>query len=876
MAQEKVLEFGIGINAWSKAFERISKESETLGTKYNNLILDGYEQYKKAQEELADKISKGAELNISEAQNKVKELGDSLKLALKQKLVVDTKEAFDNIVSNGAKAFAGFYTLKNAFGKYVSAAASFEEDINSVKNPLSLSQEQTKAYENAIKNLARTTPTATSELIAISQVLVQNGVNASNLNEITALANKVAISFRLDSIKAAELTGKLSQMGLKADEINLLAGQIHNLGESLQTNPQAILNAVGKLGESGKQIGFSLEQTAALSGALNSLGVGANESEKAIEKLYESFAKGDNNALLQMGIYPADFANALKQNVDVALQAFMKMISKYDSHTQKQLLTSLVGAKESTALLKLAQNMDVYTEAKKKMNDINTSSKLDGEVEAAQQGFNNQLKIFNNSVTDLWQNIGNALLPTISTLLDYLTKGIHLVSDFTANHQTLTQIVVGGVSALVAYKNALFAIESGKSVFKLIGLPITTLNECVKLATLLNRSYNASFNPSIFTKMKNALFTYTVAVESSTIKQRRAINNLFFDIPKIAKNSLSKINPMSLIKSSNKALKTYASHLLLYSKAQSLAFANITKSATLNLVSMPSRLFKAVTSFNPLAFIKSSFLTIPKLIASVSSGAINVILGAFNVLRVACLTNPIGLVISAIAGIGFAVWKNWDIIKSFFSGVYDGFSSAFAPITESLAPTFNAIGIGIDWVWDKTKGFFSFFTTQTEHSSEQLESAKSAGERFGQGLAKVFEIIPMAIKGAIDIIKELIDWIHKAYDYTVGLIDKASEITGSIGDSISDAWDSTKKAFSNGFGLWGDDEQKVIKNTQVNELIKLNAEYDKAKQEQVINNQNKQKSITDNKQVNIYVDNQQSAQEIAAIVQTQNYSFADF
>ncbi|ULO01377.1 phage tail tape measure protein [Campylobacter sp. RM5004] len=672
--------------------------------------------------------------------------------------MVDTKEAFDNIVSNGTKAFAGFYTLKNTFGKYVSAAASFEEGINSIKNPLALSEEQKKAYENAIKNLARTTPTATSELIAMSGALIQNGVSASSLNEMTTLTNKVAIGFGLDSTKAAELTGKLHQMWLKADEINLLAGQIHNLGESLQTNPQAILNVVDKLGESGKQIGFSLEQTAALSGALNSLGVGANESEKAIEKLYESFAKGDNNAFLQMGIDPQDFANALKQNTDVTLQAFMKMISKYDSHTQKQLLTSLVGAKESTALLKLAHNMDIYTKAKKKMNDANAKSKLDGEVAAVQQGFNNQLKVFNNSVTDLWQNIGNALLPTVSTLLDYLTSGIQLVSDFTANHQTLTQVIVGGVSALVAYKSALFALESGKNIFKLIGLPITALNERIKLSAFLARGTGTAMQTS-------------------------------------SKLSISSIWAVS------------------------------------------------------------------------------------RALTLACASNPIGLIITAIVGIGFAVWKNWDIIKSFFSGVYDGFMSAFAPITESLTPTFNTIGNVISWVWDKIKAFFSFFTTQTEYSSEQLENARSTGERFGQGLAKAFEIVMMPVRGLIYLMQELISWITKAYDYTVGLIDKASEIKSKIGDSIGDAWDNTKKAFSTGFGLWGDDEpkveQKAIKNTQVNELIKLNVEYDKAKQEQVINNQNKQKSITDNKQINIYVDNQQSAQEIATIVQAQDYSFAD-
>lgn len=347
-------------------------------------------------------------------------------------------------------------------------------------------------------------------------------------------------------------------------------------------------------------------------------------------------------------------------------------------------------------------------------------------------------------------------MPTVSTLLDYLTRGIHLVSDFTANHQTLTQIVVGGVSALVAYKSALFALESGKNIFKLIGLSITALNERVKLSTLLARGMGTAMQTS-------------------------------------SKLSISSIWAVS------------------------------------------------------------------------------------RALTLACASNPIGLILTAIVAVGVAVWKNWDIIKSFFSGVYDGFSSAFAPITESLTPTFNTIGSAISWVWDKIKAFFSFFTTKTEYSSEQLESARSVGERFGQGLAKAFEIVTMPVRGLIYLMQELISWITKAYDYTVGLIDKASEIKSKIGDSIGDAWDNTKKAFSTGFGLWGDDEveQKTIKNTQVNELVKLNAEYDKAKQEQVINNQNKQKSITDNKQINIYVDNQQSAQEIATIVQAQDYSFAD-
>ncbi|MCV5421099.1 hypothetical protein OFN47_30770, partial [Escherichia coli] len=59
------------------------------------------------------------------------------------------------------------------------------------------------------------------------------------------------------------------------------------------------------------------------------------------------------------------------------------------------------------------------------------------------------------------------------------------------------------------------------------------------------------------------------------------------------------------------------------------------------------------------------------------------------------LLSPIGLVVTALAGVALVVWKYWQPITAFLGGVVEGFKAAAGPISaafEPLKPVFQWIG----------------------------------------------------------------------------------------------------------------------------------------------------------------------------------------
>lgn len=99
------------------------------------------------------------------------------------------------------------------------------------------------------------------------------------------------------------------------------------------------------------------------------------------------------------------------------------------------------------------------------------------------------------------------------------------------------------------------------------------------------------------------------------------------------------------------------------------------------------------------------------------------------------LTNPIGLVITAIAVAALLIYKYWEPIKAFFIGMWEGFSSAMASVKvafEPLAPIFNTIGDAIGSVIN----WFSNLFEPVKLTSEEFDSTKSAGVAFGEAVGK--------------------------------------------------------------------------------------------------------------------------------------------
>ncbi|EEW1249817.1 hypothetical protein EB434_06780 [Escherichia coli] len=118
------------------------------------------------------------------------------------------------------------------------------------------------------------------------------------------------------------------------------------------------------------------------------------------------------------------------------------------------------------------------------------------------------------------------------------------------------------------------------------------------------------------------------------------------------------------------------------------------------------------------------------------------------------LLSPIGLVVTALAGVALVVWKYWQPITAFLGGVVEGFKAAAGPISaafEPLKPVFQWIGDRVQALW----GWFTDLLTPVKSTSAELQSAAAMGRRFGEALAEGLNMV----MHPLDSLKSGVSWL---------------------------------------------------------------------------------------------------------------------
>ncbi|WP_348829808.1 replication endonuclease [Escherichia coli] len=118
------------------------------------------------------------------------------------------------------------------------------------------------------------------------------------------------------------------------------------------------------------------------------------------------------------------------------------------------------------------------------------------------------------------------------------------------------------------------------------------------------------------------------------------------------------------------------------------------------------------------------------------------------------LLSPIGLVVTALAGVALVVWKYWQPITAFLGGVVEGFKAAAGPISaafEPLKPVFQWIGDKVQALW----GWFTDLLTPVKSTSAELQSAAAMGRRFGEALAEGLNMV----MHPLDSLKSSVSWL---------------------------------------------------------------------------------------------------------------------
>lgn len=136
--------------------------------------------------------------------------------------------------------------------------------------------------------------------------------------------------------------------------------------------------------------------------------------------------------------------------------------------------------------------------------------------------------------------------------------------------------------------------------------------------------------------------------------------------------------------------------------------------------------------------------------------SLNAITAAFNILKIAFLTNPIGLILIAIAGIATLVVLNWERVKTWFIG----FINWLKPLWQPVANFVKAVFMG--WV-NAFKYFVNIFKS------------------LSGGAASFFKAVFTPIRNFfVGLFSGIFDWFSKKIEWVSQQIGKLTRLGGKI------------------------------------------------------------------------------------------------
>ena len=144
----------------------------------------------------------------------------------------------------------------------------------------------------------------------------------------------------------------------------------------------------------------------------------------------------------------------------------------------------------------------------------------------------------------------------------------------------------------------------------------------------------------------------------------------------------------------------------------------------------------------------------------------------------------IGAVVAIVAGL---VYKYWEPVKAFLSGVWGGFTEALQPVIDALKPAFAAIG---EWLQPLIQWFRDLFVP-VEMTAQELGGFALAGKAVGKAIGGliinigkfVAGLVTLPIKigeAGVRLVDALIEGIKsgagKLYDTVSGMFDSLGEL----------------------------------------------------------------------------------------------------
>ncbi|MTC61024.1 phage tail tape measure protein [Providencia rustigianii] len=644
-----------------------------------------------------------------------------------------SKELRNKLATGGAIATAGGAGALYAGSRITAPGRDFDEGMSTVQalTRLDKNSPQLAMLRQQARELGASTAYTSTDVAAGQKFLAMAGFTPDAIKAALGGVLNMGLAGDMDLGEASDIgSNVLTQFQLKAGEMNRVSDVLTATFTRSNTDLRQLGETMTYAGPIAAQLGVSLESMAAMAGTMADNGIRgsmAGTSLRAgLSRMVAPVGKGQA-ALDKLGISIKDASGKLR-DADAILKDVGKSMRKFDQASQIRMKKDIFGEEAMVGMGAVIDSvMNGRYDALKTAN-MGAEGEADKNAKVKIDNLKGDLKQLQSAWEDLGIEIQENVDSPLRRVTQSLTGFIGQVGQWMKAHPKMTQaLAVGGIviATLVTAFGALALAAAAVIVpFAAMRLSVFMLTGSRGLGGLIPKLGSFSFG----------------------------LKNL---IPSIGKTGRSVRDWLPIFGNAKGAVSQLSSGVMALGRtgfASILAGAASTGGALSLLFTNPLGALTALGSgIQGLATVGFGSLM------TAGSNAIGVIGGGFSL-----LLSPVGLFVAAIVAAGVLIYQYWEPIKAFFSGFWDGFTSALAPMGAAFsatfapfAPIFDGISNAVSKVWN----WFKELLSPVQLSTEELKSCTEAGQVFGvvvgKAISALFWPIQQVAKGLGWILEKL-------------------------------------------------------------------------------------------------------------------------
>lgn len=473
------------VSRLARAIREAETPSKALNTSFRNakkeasLAKSAYQQNRTALSEMSATLKTAGidTKNLTTEQTRLGKALDTLRARQASLAAIEAKKQTN--LSNRANyrsQIMDMVALGGSMYGMIKPAVDFESAMADVKKVVEFDDEEdVRAMESAIKDMAKTIPLSLQGLTDIVAAGGQMGVPKEELIGFAETAAKMSVAFGTTADEAGKSMAQLSNvLQMPINQMGRVGDVINHLSNNMAASAPAIVEANLRAGAMGKSFGLAYNEVSALAGTFIAMGKSPEIAGTAINmmtsrlKLIPVATGAARESFDQLGISMAEYTELIEGGKGKeALMVVLEALTKVQGVKRAQIMKDLFGEQAQRHINSLVESLDTLkTNMHLVADETAYAGSMTDEFIRRSQTTENNITLLKNQLAILATNIGSALLPAINKVIGIFGKAANSLGEFAQKHPTLIKYIGLAVAGLASAKLATFALGYGFTFLK--------------------------------------------------------------------------------------------------------------------------------------------------------------------------------------------------------------------------------------------------------------------------------------------------------------------------------------------------------------------------------------------------------------------------